>query len=102
MYGEGWAEDWLGRYLVDGKPIRRVELIKEFGYRDFGKAVDDKLKRIEYTPPIGALVTTKHAQRWITGVAMGISTGNKAVFLNKEGLLYLPFDYVEQAWIKDE
>lgn len=102
MYGEGWADDWLGRYLVNGAPVGRLELIKEFGYRDFNKAVDEKLKRIEYSPPLGALVTTKQSQRWITGVAMGISIGTKTVFLNKEGLLYLPLDCVEGAWIKDE
>jgi hypothetical protein len=101
MYGTGWADDWLGRYMIDGKPMRKQQLIKEFRTSNFDSAVDKKLKRIDYIPPLGALVTTKKAQRWVTGVAMGLSTGNKAVFLSKEGLIYLPFANIEQAWIKD-
>lgn len=100
MYGEGWADDWLGRYMIDGRVMRRRELITEFKSSNFTKAVDKKLTRIDYVPPLGALVTTKQAQRWITGVAMGICTGSKAVFLSKEGVLYLPLDAIEQAWIR--
>lgn len=100
MYGEGWADDWLGRYMKDGRPMRRDELRKEFKRSAFIPAVDEKLKRIDYVPPLGALVTTKQAQRWITGVAMGICTGTKSVFLSKEGVIHLPLDAVEQAWIK--
>lgn len=102
MYGEGWADDWIGRYMVGRRPMHKYELIEEFGFTDFNKAVDEKLERINYTPPLGALVTTTKARRWVTGVAMGISTGNKAVFLQEEGLLYLPFDNVEQAWVRHE
>ena len=100
MYGEGWADDWLGRYMIDGRPMRRNELIKEFMRRDFLSAVDDKLHRIDHVPPLGALVVTKQAQRWVTGFAMGICTGTKAVFLSKDGVLYLPLDAIETAWIK--
>lgn len=100
MFGQGWADDWLGRYMVDGRPMRRDELRKEFKFSDFTSAVDNKLQRVDHVPPLGALVTTKQAQRWVTGVAMGICTGTKCVFLSKGGLLYLPLDYVEQAWVK--
>lgn len=101
MYGSGWADDWLGRYMKGNIVFNRKELIKEFGYSDFTKAVDDKLQRVYSIPPLGALVTTKEAQRWIIGVAMGICTGTKAVFLSKEGLLFLPLDYIHQAWVKE-
>jgi hypothetical protein len=100
MYGDGWADDWLGRYMVDGRVMRRRELIAEFKSSNFTKALDEKLTRIDHVPPLGSLVTTKQAQRWITGVAMGICTGSKAVFLSKEGVLYLPLDAIEQAWIR--
>ena len=100
MYGEGWADDWLDRYMIDGRAMRRRELMQEFKRSDFVKAVDEKLTRIDHVPPLGALVTTKQSQRWIIGVAMGICTGTKAVFLSKKGVLYLPLDAVEQAWIK--
>ena len=101
MYGEGWADDWLGRYMSGNVVLRRKELIDEFGSRSFVDAVDQKLKRIDYTPPLGALVTTKECQRWIIGVAMGICTGTKAVFLSKDGTLHLPLDDVHQAWVKE-
>jgi hypothetical protein len=26
MFGEGWADDWLGRYMVDGRPMRKSQL----------------------------------------------------------------------------
>lgn len=100
MYGEGWADDWLGRYIVDGRAMRRRELIEEFRKTDFIKAVDERLTRINHIPPLGSLVTTKQSQRWVIGVAMGICTGTKAVFLSKQGVLYLPLDAIEQAWIK--
>jgi hypothetical protein len=101
MYGRGWADDWLGRYMEGNRVFSRKELIKEFGYSDFTKAVDKKLQRVDNIPPLGALVTTKESQRWIIGVAMGICTGTKAVFLSKEGLLFLPVGYIHQAWVKE-
>jgi len=99
MYGRGWADDWLGRYLENTMPVRRRELIKEFGFRSFSEAVDQRLTRIRHVPPLGALVTTKQAQRWIIGVAMGISTGSKAVFLSKDGVIHLPMETVHEAWV---
>jgi hypothetical protein len=99
MYGRGWADDWLGRYLENTMPVRRRELIKEFGFRSFSEAVDQRLTRISHVPPLGALVTTKQAQRWIIGVAMGISTGSKAVFLSKDGVIHLPMETVHEAWV---
>ncbi len=100
MYGEGWSEDWIGRYMVDGRPMRRRELIKEFKFNDFNLAIDTKLQRYTGVPPCGSLVTTKQAQRWVTGAALGICTGTKAVFLSKQDVLYLPLDAIEQSWIK--
>lgn len=100
MFGKGWADDWLDRYMVDGRPMKRYELKKEFGFSNFINAVDSKLERVNHVPPLGGLVLTRQAQRWIIGGAMGICTGTKAVFLSKQGVLYLPLDAIEQAWIK--
>lgn len=100
MYNEGWADDWLGRYMTRSQLLRSKELKREFGFTKFSDAVDQKLRRIDHVPPLGALVTTKYAQRWIIGVAMGICTGSKAVFLSKQGVLYLPLDVIHQAWVK--
>lgn len=100
MFGEGWADDWIGRYMVDGRPMRKDELRKEFKFSNFTAAVNDKLKKINHVPPLGALVTTKQSQRWVIGEAMGICTGTKCVFLSKQGVLHLPLDAIEQAWIR--
>lgn len=100
MYGSGWADDWGDRYLNDKAPLRRRELIKEFRFSSFESAVDDRLQRVDHIPPLGALVTTKQAEKWIIGVAMGICTGTKAVFLSKQGVIYLPLDYIHQSWVK--
>ena len=99
MYGSGWADDWLGRYMIDGRPMRRRELISEFGWSNMDAAIDTKLMRA-LSPPRGALVTTKHAQRWVTGVALGICVGTRGVFLGKEGVIYMPLEHIEKAWIK--
>jgi hypothetical protein len=103
MYGAGWADDWLGRYMIDGSPMRRralmAELSAECGVPSLEAAIDSKMTRVPH-PPRGALVTTKHAQRWITGVAMGICIGTRGVFLGKEGVIYMPVEYIEKAWIK--
>lgn len=100
MHGDGWADDWLGRYMEGNRVFRRSELVKEFGYSDFYRAVDDKLKRVDHVPPLGALVTTKKARKWVTGVAMGICTGSKCAFLDKVGVIYLPLDDIDGAWVK--
>jgi hypothetical protein len=102
MHGSGWADDLLGRYTDhDGAPIgRRNDLRRIFGYTKFDDAVDERLTRIGYVPPRGALVTTKHSQRWVIGVAMGISVGASAVFLSKQGLLYLPIELIDMAWVR--
>lgn len=99
MYGVGWADDWLGRYMDGNRVLGRGELKREFKCGDFNMAVDKKLKRVEHVPPLGALVTTKRARKWVTGVAMGICTGTKAAFLDKVGVIYLPLDQIDAAWV---
>ena len=100
MYGEGWADDWLGRYMDGGRVLNKRELKAEFRQSVFERAVDLKLQRVHHVPPLGALVTTKRARRWVTGVALGICTGTKAVFLDKVGVLYSPLHDVDSGWIK--
>ena len=83
--------------------LRRKELESEFGFKikQLPENISNRLKPINHVPPLGALVTTKKSNTWIIGVAMGICTGTKAVFLSKEGVLYLPLDYIHQAWVKE-
>jgi hypothetical protein len=98
MYGKGWADDWLGRYTEESK---RKELQKEFGYKSLLKGVDDRLTRINYVPPLGALIATKEAERWITGFSLGVSNGKCGIFLSAKGLIQLPFNVVNYSWIKE-
>ena len=102
IYGNGWADDWLGRYMIDGRPMRRDELRKEFGWSTLEAAIDARLVRSGRYPPRGALVTTRHSQHWVTGVAMGICIGDRAVFLGKQGMIYLTLDLIDNAWVNHE
>ena len=99
MYGNGWADDWLGRYMDGDRVLGRRELKMEFKHSDFHKAVDARLKRIDHVPPLGALVTTKNARRWVTGVAKGVCVGTKAAFLDTVGMIYLPLDDIDASWV---
>jgi len=100
MYGEGWCDDWLGRYMRGKEHIANDELQSEFGFETLEEGVSSKLTKIDYIAPRGALVTAKLSRRFLLGQAFGISTGTKAAFLTRRGLLYLPVDRVSSAWIK--
>lgn len=104
MYGHGWADEWIGNYMRGEKIISRSELRKELwrlhGANTLEAAIDTRWDRVRGIPPLGALVTTKKARKWITGVAMGICTGSKAAFLDKAGVIHLPLDNIDEAWIK--
>ena len=97
MYEAGWADDWLGRYMIDGRPMRRRELMAEFGCATLDEAIDSRMDRIGF-PPRGALVATDQARRWVTGAALGICVGTRGVFLGEQGVIYLPLDAVKKAW----
>ena len=98
MYGYGWADDWLGRYMIDGRPMRKDEMRKAFKFSTFEQGLRSKLTPSE-RPVFGSLVTTRKAQRWIIGSAMGISLGSRCVFLSKDGLIKLNIEDVESSWV---
>jgi len=103
MYGYGWADDWIGNYMDGKRVIRRSELRtklwKMHGVNTLEEAIDTRWRRVDGVPPLGALVTTKKARKWITGVAMGVCSGTKAAFLDKAGVIYLPLDDIDSAWV---
>jgi hypothetical protein len=103
MYGHGWADDWLGRYMVatayGERPMRKDQLRSEFGFFSFVDAVDDKLTRVAHVPPRGALVVTDRVADWGIGYGMGICTGIKAAFLSRQGVIYMPITDISKAWI---
>ena len=101
MYGQGWADDWTGKYISGGLYMRKPELIKTFGFNSLEEALDCKLKRIEGVAPRGALVTAPGLNIWDINKALGISLGNKAAFLGKDKLSFLRIARIENAWIKE-
>ena len=100
MYGEGWADDWVGKYTKNGMYLKRDALRQTFGANTLAEAIDTKLSRVSHIPPRGALVTTDKARRWVIGEALGIAVGTKAIFLNESGVVSLQIDYITNAWVK--
>ena len=98
-HGFGYADDWIGRYMGSDGPMLPSRLRKEFSVSNFDEAIEQKLKRVEYVPPKGSLVATKKAERWAVGYALGISLGIKAAFLSRGGLIFIPIDDIDKAWI---
>ena len=98
-HGFGYADDWIGKYMVDGEPMLPSRLRVAFGAIDFDEAIEERLEPISYTPPRGALVATKKAERWYIGYALGICVGIKAAFLSQRGVVYFPLDDVTKAWV---
>lgn len=100
MYGQGWADDWVGKYIKNGKYLKRDELRKVFKADSLTEAIDRKLERIRFVPPRGALVTTNKARSWVISYALGICVGSSAVFLSQDGVISMPIEYTNDAWIK--
>jgi len=102
MYGVGWADSWIGKYIdAHGLYMKRDKLREVFEAQTLEDAIDMKLKRIDYVPPRGALVTTKHARRWVISEALGIGVGSSAIFVGKSGLIQLPIEKICNSWVKD-
>lgn len=100
MYGRGWADDWVGKYMVEGQPMSRKKLRETFKFSRLNEALLSRLKPCD-RPIFGSLVTTKKCQRWMTGYAMGISVGSRCVFLSKDGLIKLHSEDIESCWVPD-
>lgn len=97
MYGVGWADDMLGRYI---KARNADDLREMFGYDTLEAAVDARLTRCVGIPPRCALVTGIEAGGWLTGRSFGISVGTHAAFLSAHGVVYMPIDTIENAWTR--
>ena len=83
--------------MIDGRPMRRREMIKEFGFYSLERALDERLERLN-KPQRFSLVTTDKAQRWVTGAALGICIGTRSLFLGKSNIYRLGEIDVKDAW----
>jgi len=101
MYGAGWADDWIGKYMTNGLYLKRDALRRIFNAKSLIDAIDQKLTRISYVPPRGALITTKGAKTWVIGEALGISMGSSGAFLGDKGLIFMPIENISNAWVKN-
>lgn len=99
FHGFGYADDWLGRYLKNGKPLLPSEMRVEFGEVGFDEAIEKRLDPVNHVPPRGALVATKKVDGWYIGYGLGICMGIKAAFISRHGVVYSPLDDVIKAWI---
>lgn len=99
MYGHGWADDWIGRYMRDGDVRPRAELRREFGFDSLPDAIDARLRRVDGIPPLGALVA-KRVWRGPFGYALGLANGHRAVFTGPDRLVHLNIEDVSGAWVE--
>lgn len=101
MHGVGWADDWLGRYMVETpfglQPMRKDQLRSEFGFFSFDEAMDARLNRVRHVPPRGALVASSTG-RYMIGLGLGICVGMKCAFLSRDGVIYKPVTEIVRAW----
>lgn len=101
LWGTGWADDWAGKYISEtGLYKNKRELIETFGFQTLEDALASKLERVNYTPPRGALVVGRGPEIYAIDRALGISIGNKAAFLGKSRVIYVPIQRIESAWVK--
>lgn len=96
MYGRGWADDWVGRYLSARSPD---DLRLEYGFDTVEQAIDSKLLRTGLVPPRGALVMASGETGWLTGKSLGLCVGVNVAFLHTGGVLYLSVETAQMAWI---
>ena len=89
----------MSKYHKDGEPFKRDDLRKIFNAHTIEEAIDQKLQRIDYVPPKGALVLTDQARHWVIGKAMGIAVGNDAIFVSDYGLNAMPIEHITDAWV---
>ena len=64
MYGEGWAEDWEGKYTKGGMYLKRDALRKTFNAQTLEEAIDTKLTRIDLTSASGTFRLSSNQQSW--------------------------------------
>lgn len=104
MHGEGWADDWAGRYLAGSRPLTRSALRREYGFDSVEDALCERLTRASEVPPRGALVLggQKILNTSYLGVGFGISVGSSAAFLSGGGVVYYPIEYIDSAWVRND
>jgi len=99
MYGFPWSTGWKELYTDEFGRYRTYEdSLKVFGVNSLEEAIDRHLERTRVPPKRGCLVTAKADLNKVNMMALGISVGHKAAFLQKRGVVYLPISQVQNAW----
>lgn len=102
MYGEGWADGLLNRYMNGVRPMTWPQIQQEYGFDKVEEILRDRLEKSYDVPPRGALVTSsdKFLDAGSLGFGFGISVGSSAAFLSDTGVVYYPIEYIDSAWVK--
>lgn len=100
MYGEGYADQIIGKYSDIGPKGFKQLLLDAFGFDNIVSCFDGHMQRVDGFPPRGAIVMTSKSARWYTGKALGVSVGRRAVFLADDDMVYVPITEIEGAWVK--
>lgn len=104
MHGEGWADDWIGRYMAENRPLTRAGLRREYGFKTLEDALSARLARSAAVPPRGALVVGGAGMIGASyiGVSFGICIGTSAAFLSDSGVVYFPIEGIDSAWVRND
>lgn len=101
MYGKGWGDDLEGLYLnTDGEFAGFEALAMKYKRRSVLPFIDERLQRIDFAPPVGALVASEYESTFHLKYALGLSVGTKAVYLDENDITFRSFDSVNFAWVK--
>ena len=100
MYGHGWADDWLGKYVTDlGLYMRASQLAETFKAQSLPEALDNKSNLKRTSAKAGCLVVTDFdVEGWELPQALGICNGIKGLFLTKKGIRSLPMSFIKGSW----
>jgi hypothetical protein len=100
VYGSGYADDIIGKYAGLGPKGLKALMQATYGGKTLIECFDMHLTRVGGVPPRGALVASDRVSRWITGVALGVACGTRAVFIGDQDVVYMPIDEISGAWVR--
>jgi len=91
MTGRSFADDWLGEYATALSAKRHyLKTLKENDADSIVAAIDKRLERIDVAiPPRGSLVGRQEITGTVTGLVLGICTGEHIAFISDEGVIFL-------------
>lgn len=98
LFGYGWADQWLGTYVKNGRWVPQSRLRAQMGFDTFEEAINSVMPRnLDRFPIRGSLVAV-NTEEFYAGLAVGIAVDHRAAFVGPEGLTYIPIADVDKVW----